>query len=421
MMINETVILLSPLEDCSKHRLSKHMGKNLGFVTGFDYYFYQPLQEIFSRVIPYDFETRLMEIGVRGLNEEIIALVRKEHPKYAIWVAWGDYYEIQESTLATIRQEGTIVVGFFFDDEVNFDRYSKFWIPYLDYVVTCATPYTEIVSKYKALGARVIPTMLNTGIASNVDWSNIKEKYDVSFVGKINPEREHYINEIRKKNIGIQVFGSGWGGFIPYEEMIDIYKTSKINLNFSTIMGIKQRKGRVFEVCLAGGFLLTEHFPGIENDFELDKEIVCFHDTEEMIDKITYYLSHETERRAIAQAGWKRASSEYTTFHILSRVFGEIEKDFSARGARGHLQEIKKPRRVRQRISSFYLRWAIAFSMENYKGLGREHIVLSLRHYPFNTLAWYHYIISFLPFPLRVAIIRLYRALYHRINKQGKR
>ena len=97
-MINESIVLLSPLEDCSQHRLSKHMGKNLRFVTAFNYYFHQPLQEIFSREIPYDFVTRLMEVGIKELNREIIKLVREEHPKYVIWIAWGDYYEILEST-----------------------------------------------------------------------------------------------------------------------------------------------------------------------------------------------------------------------------------------------------------------------------------------------------------------------------------
>jgi len=48
-----------------------------------------------------------------------------------------------------------------------------------------------------------------------------------------------------------------------------------------------------------------------------------------MIDKITYYLDHDEERQAIAQAGWKRATGEYTSFHIMSRVFCEIEEDSS--------------------------------------------------------------------------------------------
>jgi len=252
MMINETVIILTP-SDYHEHRLSKYISYLETTFPSFNLYLYKPLQEIFSRVLLYDFTKRMTEIGVKGVNEEVIDLVKKEQPKYAIWTP--GLYEFQESTFESIRKEGTIVSGWFLDDEVCFDDYSKWWIPYLDY---CVTNTIEAVPKYRELGARVILAVpIMEGIPIDRDWSNIEERYDVSFVGARKFDREQYVNEIKKRNIPIHVFGTGWGRYVPFEEMIDIFGTSKINLNFSrTLYNQLQLKGRIFEVCLAGGFLI---------------------------------------------------------------------------------------------------------------------------------------------------------------------
>lgn len=406
--MNETILLLTPFEDCSKNRLSKYVGQYLVVTTRFDLYFYEPLQKIFSKVILYDYLKRMVEIGVKDMNREVIELVREEHPKYVLWVAFGEYYEIQESTFNVIRKEGAQVVGWFFDDEVRFDYYSKWWVPYVDYFVTNDI---EAVVKYRELGAWATQATC-TALPVACDWSNVEEKYDVSFVGSIRADREQYIKVLKDRNIPIHLFGAGWGRFVPYEEMVDIFEASKINLNFSKTYKYKKLgiKARVFEVCLAGGFLLTEYVLGIENYFEIDKEIVCFRNPEEMIDKIIYYLNHDEERRAIAQAGWKKATSEYTSFHIMSRVFAEIEKDTST-VQKSNPKELRMPIQIRNRVSDYYMGWGRAFLLENYKGFWKDALALSMSYNPFNIRSWCYYIASFFPSPLRPALFRLYTAM----------
>ncbi len=413
-MIKETIILLTYYYDYEirNHRLLKYVGRNhLGAYLPFDLYLYKPLQKIFSKVILYDYLERMTEVGIKAVNEEIIALVRKEHPKYVLWTSWQ--YDILPPTLDMIRKEGSVVVGWFFDDEWRFEDYSKWWIPYLDY---CVTNTTDAVPRYRKLGARVMQTIPNTGIAIDRDWSNIEEKYDVSFVGgRLLADREQWISEVKNRNIPVHLFGEGWGGYVPFQEMLDIFKSSKINLNFSKgLRNMKpQIKGRTFQVCMAGGFLLTEYVPGIENYFEIDKEIVCFKNTEEMIDKINYYLNHEEERRAIAQAGWKRATSEYTSFHMVSRVFRQIEEDISAKGKESspRPQKLKMPMRIRASPGNYHFEWGRTLLEENYKGLWKDELALSISYYPFSIGAWYYYIISLFPSFTRSALIKLYKAV----------
>jgi len=418
-MINETIILMVPFEYYFfEHRLLKHENVKRYLITTActDLYYYEPLRKIFSKVIAYDYPKRMIETGLKGVNQEIIELVRKEHPKYVLWTSGR--WDFRESTFDIIRKEGTTVVGLFFDDESRFDEYSKWWIPHLDYFVTNAI---EAVPKYRDLNARCILAIpIMGGVVVNRDWSNIEEKYDVSFVGTANPGREQYINELKNRTIPIRLFGGRYA-YVSLEEMLDIFGSSRINLNFSETGSDPSKlqiKGRIFEVCLAGGFLLTEYVPGIENYFEIDREIVCFQNAEEMIDKITYYLNHETERRAIAQAGWKRATGEYTSFHMMSKVFGEIEKDLAAKDKESNPppQELKMPMQIRKRFSDYYLDWGVAFLLENYKGLWKDALAFSISYNPFNIRAWGYYIVGFSPPFMRPGLIKLYRTLYPRLG-----
>jgi len=419
-VINETIILLAQLEGCSEHRLAKHFTSHLAHYFPHDINFYHPLQEAFSRVIPYDFIKRTTEMGVKGINEEIIALVRQEHPKYVFW--YPRSYEFRESTFDSIRKEGSIVVAWFGDDHFRFDNYSQWWIPHLDY---CIIHDIEAVPKYRALGAYVMLEVPCTGHSVPCDWSNMKEKYDVSFVGIKKAEREQYINVLKEGDIPVHLFGRGWGEFIPYEEMVDIYHTSKINLNFSRA-GPSNRmgtKGRLFEVCLAGGFLLTEYVPGIEKYYEIDKEIVCFKNAEEMIDKVTYYLNHDEERRAIAQAGWERATAEHSSFQILSRIFNEIEEDVAAKGRRNisyPKELLKMSQWARQQFSIYYSNWQKAFLFDNRKKLSHEAFRLSISYNPSNIWAWCYYLASFLPHPVFLTAYKFGHWCYHALRDMAQ-
>lgn len=412
MVRDETIILLIHYYESEEyeHRLLKDIiRKYCGIYLPYDLYLYEPLQKTFAKVIVYDYLKRRGEIGVKATNEEIVSLVIKKHAKYVLWASWQ--YDIQESTFERIRQEGSIVIGWFFDDEWRFDNYSKWWIPYLDY---CVTGDIEAVARYRELGASAIHTICNTGIAVDVDWSNIRARYDVSFVGsKGVVDREQYVNELQKRGIPIHLFGGGWGEYISFEKMIEVFKTSKINLNFSRAYMMRRFgiKGRIFQVCMAGGFMLTEYAPGIENYFEIDKEIVCFNDADEMSDKITYYLAHEAERQVIAQRGWERATREYTSCRVVSKVFNQIEEEAAARNGRDrpYLCRPKMPIWIRMIPSQYNFYWGRMLMEKGYEeGLWRDSLALSLLQNPFNIWVRYYCMVGFIPSFMRPVFFKPY-------------
>lgn len=409
-MLDKSVLLLAHYTDPEESQvpLLRYMIKNwLGIYLPWDLYLVDPLNEIFSGVTVYDYLQKRAEIGIKEINQEIIAIVKDQHPDYVVWVSWQ--YDILPATFEAIRKEGAVVIGFFFDDDWRFENYSKWWIPYLDYVVTHG--HTS-VAKYEALGSRVIPAMLNTGASVEVDWENLKEKYDVSFVGSKFSDRAAWLTALQERNIPVAAFGAGWGGYVSFEDMLDTFTTSKINLNFSgTYFQALHMKGRIFQVCLAGGFLLTEYAPEIENYFVIDKEIVCFQDIDELTDKLHYYINHEDERRAIAKAGWERARKEYSSSAITADIFRQIEEDLASRGRNETLPQIRMPFSARLIPSQYFFQWARAEMKEEYaKGHWKESLELSFRYNPFNIWARYQSMASHCPPPIRKMLFRLYDA-----------
>lgn len=98
-------------------------------------------------------------------------------------------------------------------------------------------------------------------------------------------------------------------GSVDYwTQMPKVFHESRINLNF-TIPNIKTGIPlRVWDVLGAGGFLMTNYQPELELYFELDKDLVVFENKQELVQKASYYLEHEQERRQIAENGHEKVS-----------------------------------------------------------------------------------------------------------------
>lgn len=69
---------------------------------------------------------------------------------------------------------------------------------------------------------------------------------------------------------------------------------------------------RLFEATGSGALLLTEALPGLRRYFEPGKEVDTWQDTEELTQKILYWLAHEKERASMAAAGRARCLTEHS-------------------------------------------------------------------------------------------------------------
>ena len=287
-----------------------------------DINFFEPLKDMGYDVIRYNYFERLNLIGKRKMNKEIFQLAKSEDPDYILYNTYRD--EISQKTLRKLNQEGYKVVGWFSDDHWRFDNYSKFVARNLFCSITTDN---EAVAKYKSNNLNVIKSQwaANPKYYHPVPSTN---KYDVTFVGQKYSPRDEIIEYLRRNCIPIETFGKGWGNYVPFEEIVSLFSNSKINLNISASSSdakIKQIKGRVFEVPMCGGFLLTDYVDKLENYFDVGKEIVCYEDERDLVNKIKYYLINKKEREKIAMSGY-HASLERNTWHSRFRdIFKNLD------------------------------------------------------------------------------------------------
>lgn len=123
------------------------------------------------------------------------------------------------------------------------------------------------------------------------------------------------------------------GDVLSDNAMIKLYSQSKINLGFSSCGNTHQKKERIlqvrlrdFEVPMSGGFYMVEYMEELEEFFEIGKEIVCYEDKHDLLDKIKYYLSHDSEREKIRAAGRARCLRDHTWQKRFTMVFKQIFK-----------------------------------------------------------------------------------------------
>lgn len=117
-------------------------------------------------------------------------------------------------------------------------------------------------------------------------------------------------------------------GYIDYErDMPVMFANSAINLNV-TLRNI--RTGiplRVLDIMGAGGFLLTNYCPELNEYMTEGKDFVSYIDAGDCCEKAVYYIEHEVERKKIAVNGHDRILDMFTYEHQIKKMFDVIRKE----------------------------------------------------------------------------------------------
>lgn len=116
-------------------------------------------------------------------------------------------------------------------------------------------------------------------------------------------------------------------GKIPQKKVPILYSSAKINLN-CTIQDCVDWDVitlRTYEVLACKGFLITDKIPVAEKTME--RCMVFTDGGDDLLEKIEYYLDHETERKRIAQQGYEYVIKHATIdarMNELSKYLEEI-------------------------------------------------------------------------------------------------
>lgn len=277
------------------------------------------------------------------LQKDLIEKALSLEPDLVFFILFMNHFELE--TLGFLKQRFT-TVNWFGDDTWRFETFTSVYAPHFTYAITTDKWSIE---KYQKLSPQ--PRVIRSQWAS-LEFEIQEEKgvyeYDVSFIGGANSVRKWFVSELLKKGINVECFGFGWpNGSVSNQQMSKIFNRSKINLNlsnsntldvrylmssakalyhsFRSIKTAPQIKARNFEIPYCGGFQLTDYVPGIEDYFQIGRELVCYKDVNEASFLINYYLRNEIEREEIRQRCIERVRNEHTYKIRIAKIFDDIE------------------------------------------------------------------------------------------------
>jgi spore maturation protein CgeB len=289
----------------------------------------------------FDFLGRAKRDGAARMRTDLITLAGETKPDVAFFVLFTD--EIDTRTVEEIgRLGGCPTINWFADDHWRFESFTRHMAPAFDLAVTTDP---DSLPKYRLLANTRVH--LSQWACNRYSYGRVTTelKHDVTFVGQPHGDRRQTVAMLGDAGLPVACWGFGWpAGPLDHPEMVDVFASSRINLNLSNaseVPGVKARlrrllhfhpppprppqiKGRNFEVPGCGGFLLTERVPHLERYFELDREVGVFDTADDLADRVRYWRENEDERHEVAEAGYRRVMSEHTYDHRFAEIFKEL-------------------------------------------------------------------------------------------------
>jgi spore maturation protein CgeB len=309
------------------------------------------------------------------LEEALLNQIERLHREKPIDVFFSYFYNshCRPQAIHEIRRLGIITVNWYCNASYQFEMVKEI-APAYNY---CLVPEKFRLAEYHRIGAN--PIYCQEAANPNIYKPYpLPREFDVIFVGQKYGDRPFYIRRLLDDGINVRVWGSGWqarstrrslfsrlkklanvdgwrrlarkvggakrsaesteqpvvlpkevcGPPLTDEDMVKMFSRSKINLGFSSCGDTHRTQNRIlqvrlrdFEAPMSGAFYMVEYMEELEEFFKIGKEIVCYHDPADLVDKVKYYLAHDTERERIQQAGYQRALRDHTWQKRLAEAF----------------------------------------------------------------------------------------------------
>jgi spore maturation protein CgeB len=312
----------------------------------------------------------------------LLAQISTTHAERPVDLFFSYFYSscAGAETIREIRRMGITTMNWYCNASYQLHLVADI-APAYDY---CLVPEKFRLDDYRALGAN--PVYCQEAANPNVYHPyDVPRQFEVTFVGARYAERPLYLRRLIDAGIDTHAWGPGWqdeagfkladsaGGYarallglpawkrtakraykatlgrarydlpvlmprsvcegpLSDEDMVKMYSRSAISLGFSDVAGsledgrrITQIRLRDFEAPMSGAFYMVEYMDELAEFFDIGREVVCYEDLDDLVDKCRYYLVHEEERERIRLAGLRRALNDHTwqkRFHDVFETIG---------------------------------------------------------------------------------------------------
>ncbi len=278
--------------------------------------------------------------AVLRTNSKLRQLARSIHPDILL-IHCG--FPIYPETVAQLAQSCWIT-GFHHDDPFGaFGRkaYFRLFRRAIPFYQSHHVIREENLSDYRRLGVRNVKILMTYYVPwlhhpySSTGLDDFRSKPQVVFIGHPEPDqRIQHVTDMVEADIPLSLFGSPeWNRYLPLAIqrrcgsqikplLGDAYartiSAAKICIAFYSGANRDRYSYRVFEIPACRGFLLAKRTDVMQGLYDEGKEAEYFSSSEELIDKIRFYLRHEEARAQIAQKGYERCLR--SGYDVVSRM-----------------------------------------------------------------------------------------------------
>jgi spore maturation protein CgeB len=306
--------------------------------------------------------------SISRLNASVIAAAREFKPE----LVWAEKQEhLEPETLAELRRNGARLLHFtpdpYFTLSWKRTKLMDECMPMFDYLVTSKRYELD---EYRSLGPQVVymPLGFSYHVHRPLNPSSHERakqfESDIGFVGGWEPRREELLTRLATTGNRVRIWGYAWdhladgrwsprrayrlkllagdepfsirrngilapavaGGEVYADEYAWSLSGARIGVGFLRTICPDQHTTRTFEIPACGSMLLADRTEEHREFFEEGREAEFFSDSDELLDKARYYLSHETERARVALRGYTRSvTSGYSYDDRVAVVLSELQ------------------------------------------------------------------------------------------------
>jgi spore maturation protein CgeB len=257
------------------------------------------------KVIRYDYRNRFNALNkdIIARDDELIELIKYIKPDFVLFSKCN----VMSPRVNKECKRVTKSIMWYMDDKYNINKEFLDKIPYSDYVFTS---YPDCVKELSAIHTKVY--RLQGGYDPDIHKPiDVPKKYDVAFIGEMRPNRQFFRNHVNFDIIN---------GVYGIDHSMAVSET-KINLSFCEGRVISNR---IYKLMAAGGFVLTQPYEYLKEDFIIGKHLDIFNGIGELQSKIDFYLKNDDLRNEIANNGLKKVK-DYDHNNYAKRILSVVK------------------------------------------------------------------------------------------------
>lgn len=285
-------------------------------------------------------QTLLLNEFARVLSKYCAAVIADVMPHLVLAVAQAP---LHPEELVSIREAGIPTAMWFVENHRVITYWKDVASKYDFFFIIQKGKFEEILDKIGITAFHYVPLAADPEIHKPLELdSEERKRYgsQVSFMGAGYYNRRHILRGL--VGYDLKIWGNGWGNNgvlkdfiqeggrrISTEETVKVFNASTINLNIhssQTTKGLEEKKDyinpRTYEIAASKAFQLVDHRTYLADEFDVQKEIMCFHSEQELRKLIDHFLANDKERAEFAYSAYNRVLRDHTYVH---RVMDMLE------------------------------------------------------------------------------------------------